>query len=44
MRHGALAIEPQGFPDAVNHPGFPDILLRPGETYRRSSRYRLRAA
>ena len=43
VRHGALAIEPQGFPDAVNHPGFPGAVLRPGETYRRSSRYRLTA-
>jgi aldose 1-epimerase len=43
VKHGALAIEPQGFPDAVNHPGFPDQILRPGETYRRCTRYRLRA-
>ena len=39
--HGALAIEPQGFPDAVNHRGFPNAILRPGETYRRRSTYRL---
>ena len=43
IRHGALAIEPQGFPDAVNQPSFPNAILRPGETYRRSSRYRLTA-
>ena len=43
LKYGALAIEPQGFPDAVNHQGFPDQMLRPGQTYRRSSRYRLRA-
>lgn len=28
-----LAIEPQGFPDAPNHPAFPSVLLHPGETY-----------
>ena len=43
VRHGALAVEPQDFPDAVNQPGFPPVILRPGETYRRTSRYRLRA-
>ena len=43
VKYGALAVEPQGFPDAVNHPGFPDQILRPGQTYRRRSRYRLQA-
>jgi aldose 1-epimerase len=38
--YGALAIEPQGFPDAVNHPDFPSIVLRPGRVYRHVSRYR----
>lgn len=40
VKHGALAIEPQAFPDAVNHPGFPDTVLRPGQRYHRTSRYR----
>ena len=35
-----LALEPQGFPNAVNTPGFPDVVLRPGETYRRRVLYR----
>ncbi len=43
VAHGGLALEPQGFPDAVNHPGFPDAILRPGQTYRRNSLYRLSA-
>jgi aldose 1-epimerase len=43
VRCAALALEPQGFPDAVNHPNFPSVILRPGETYRRRSVYRLRA-
>ena len=38
--HGGLALEPQGFPDAVNQPGFPSVLLRPGQTYRRRAVYR----
>lgn len=39
--HQALAIEPQDFPDAVNHPNFPDTILRPGERYERRLLYRL---
>ncbi len=42
VRCAALALEPQGFPDAVNHPNFPSVILRPGETYRHRSVYRLR--
>lgn len=38
--HGALVIEPQGFPDAMNHPDFPNCILRPGETYERRAVYR----
>ena len=41
VKYGGLAIEPQDFPDAVNHPGFPDTIVRPGQTYRRRSVYRL---
>ena len=37
----AVALEPQGLPDAPNHPGFPDAVLRPGQTYRASFEYRL---
>ncbi len=43
VRCAALALEPQGFPDAVNHPNFPSVILRPGETYRHRSLYRFRA-
>jgi aldose 1-epimerase len=35
-----VALEPQGLPDAPNHPGFPDTILRPGRTYRASIEYR----
>lgn len=43
VAHGGLALEPQGFPDAVNHPGFPDAILRAGQTYSRRSLYRFSA-
>ncbi len=33
-----FCLEPQAFPDAVNHPAFPDPLLRPGETYHQVTR------
>ena len=39
-RYGGVAVEPQAFPDAVNHPAFPSVILRHGETYRRFARYR----
>ena len=31
--HGGIALEPQIWPDAINHPGWPDPVLRPGQTY-----------
>ena len=30
----AFCLEPQGFPDAPNHPDYPSTVLRPGEIYR----------
>jgi aldose 1-epimerase len=41
LPYQALAIEPQGFPDAVNQPAFPNTILRPGEIYSRRVLYRL---
>ncbi|MCB1381433.1 MAG: galactose mutarotase [Notoacmeibacter sp.] len=38
-RHAGLAIEPQAWPDAPNHPDFPSILLMPGQTFRQVSRF-----
>ncbi len=43
VAHGALVVEPQGFPDAVNHSNFADVILRVGETYHRRSLYRFNA-
>jgi aldose 1-epimerase len=35
-----LCFETQHFPDGVNKPHFPNTILRPGETYRQTTRYR----
>lgn len=37
--YAGVALETQGWPDAVNRPGFPDCILRPGQTYRAVTRY-----
>ena len=41
---GGFAVEPQGFPNAVNQPGFPSTVVRPGEAYREEIVYRFPAA
>ncbi len=33
VRHGAVCLETQHFPDSPNHPEFPSTVLRPGQTY-----------
>ncbi len=33
VKHGAVALETQAFPDSPNHPAFPSTLLVPGHTY-----------
>ena len=41
-RYGAnsgVCFEPQLFPDAPNHDNFPSAVLRPGETYRQTTRF-----
>ena len=35
----ALALEAQGYPDAPNRPEFPTIMLDPGQTWRRRTRW-----
>lgn len=41
--HRGLALEPQIWPDAPNHPHFPDARLSPGETYHQVTRLVLAA-
>lgn len=38
-RHGALCLEPQGFPDAIHHPQFPQVTLAAHEVYHRTVKY-----
>ena len=40
QQHQAIAIEPQNFPDAPNHPNFPTAFLRPGQIYRNRIEWR----
>jgi aldose 1-epimerase len=40
-RHSGFCLETQHFPDSVNHPNFPSTILRPGQTYRSSTVFKL---
>lgn len=42
-RRTGFCLETQHFPDSPNHSTFPSILLRPDETYRTTTLYRLKA-
>ena len=44
QQHTALALETEGYPDAVNRPNFPNTILRPGQTYQTTTEYRFTAA
>ncbi|MEJ6392690.1 aldose epimerase family protein [Gymnodinialimonas sp. 2305UL16-5] len=39
--YSAICLEAQGWPDSPNHPDFPSTKLRPGDTYRQVTEYRL---
>jgi aldose 1-epimerase len=39
--HAGIAIEPQIWPDAPHNPDFPQAVLRPGETYRQHSQFKI---
>lgn len=39
----ALCLEDQHYPDSVNHPEFPSIILKPGETYAKTTVYEFSA-
>ena len=40
MKHGALCLETQHYPDSPNKPQFPTTALRPGQTYRSATVFR----
>ena len=39
-KHGALCLEAQHFPDAINQPKFKSIVLEPGDTYKQTTTHR----
>lgn len=43
-QHSGLCLETQHFPDAVHQAAFPSIILRPGETYRSTTIFKLGGA
>jgi aldose 1-epimerase len=44
VRRGGFCLEAQHFPDSPNRPEWPSVVLRPGETYRQTTVYRLTVA
>jgi aldose 1-epimerase len=40
VKHAALCLETQHFPDSPNQPSFPSTILKPGETYRQITLYK----
>ena len=40
VKHAALCLETQHYPDSPNQPAFPATLLKPGETYRQTTVYK----
>jgi aldose 1-epimerase len=40
IKHAALCLETQHFPDSPNKPGFPNTILKPGETYKQTTIYK----
>jgi aldose 1-epimerase len=39
LKHAALCLETQHYPDSVNQPGFPSTILRPGQTFRSTTSF-----
>ncbi|HEX7902367.1 MAG TPA: aldose epimerase family protein [Chitinophagaceae bacterium] len=40
VKHAALCLETQHYPDSPNQPAFPATILKPGETYRQTTVYK----
>jgi aldose 1-epimerase len=40
-RHGGFCLETQHLPDSVNQPNFPSVVLRPGQTYKQKTVFRV---
>jgi aldose 1-epimerase len=43
VKRGGFCLEAQHFPDSPNQPSFPSVVVKPGETYRQTTVYRLSA-
>ena len=41
QQHAALCLETQHFPDSPNQPSFPSTILKPGETYHTTTKYKV---
>ena len=41
VKRGGLCLEAQHYPDSPNRPEWPSVVLRPGQTYRQTTVYRL---
>ncbi|OXA42764.1 galactose mutarotase [Folsomia candida] len=39
-KHGAMCMETQNYPDAINHPNFPNGVLLPGEVYNHRAHFK----
>ena len=44
QKYAGLCLEPQHFPDAPNHSNFPSTILRPGDEYRQTTKFRFLTA
>lgn len=40
VKHAALCLETQHYPDSPNQPSFPNTILKPGETYKQTTIYK----
>jgi aldose 1-epimerase len=40
IKHAALCLEAQHYPDSPNQPAFPNTILKPGETYKQTTVYK----
>ena len=40
IKHAALCLETQHYPDSPNQPAFPNTILKPGETYQQTTIYK----
>jgi aldose 1-epimerase len=43
VKHGAICLETQHYPDTPNHPNFPSTILHPGQTFHSETVYRFTA-